>query len=292
MTARPGVLTRPAMIVAITLAVLCGCTTGVVTTPAAVPVAAAPANPSAALLNSVLWYQTAPEAAASYVQAYAAATTELDRALADPAWTAALEQTGDYQDLPPAVILDIDETVLDNSPYEARLVREGKAFDPATWTAWVEEAKAKPLPGAVEFTRYAASRGVMVFFVTNRNRSEEGPTRQNLLAAGFPLSTGVDNVITRGELSRTPTSDKGERRAAIAGEFRILLLCGDSIGDFVSSAGTANESDVAARHPGYWGERWIVLPNPMYGSWERQATKGAKTPAEQTRQKIEALRTD
>src|SRR5215203_940023 len=74
-------------------------------------------------LNAVAWMQTSLEYQASAVQAYRLAARQLDEALADRSWTAAIEQTGDASKLPPAVVLDIDETVLDNSPFQARVVR-------------------------------------------------------------------------------------------------------------------------------------------------------------------------
>ena len=92
----------------------------------------------------------------------------LDRALADKTWTAALEQAGDFGSKPPAVILDIDETVLDNSESEERSIRAGVAYSEALWAEWCNQRKATPIPGALEFTKAAAAKGVTVFYVTNR----------------------------------------------------------------------------------------------------------------------------
>ena len=100
-------------------------------------------------LNAVLWLQTAIEFEASALQAYRLAHLQLDAALSDPSWTAALEQQVDASKLPPAVIVDIDETVLDNSYYQARLIRDNAVFATPTWDAWVAEARATAIPGAV-----------------------------------------------------------------------------------------------------------------------------------------------
>ena len=218
------------------------------------------------LLDATLWVQLSAEYRASALQAFNLARRNLDRALNDPAWTAALEQTNDYSALPPAIIIDVDETALDNSPHQARIIRNDTLFTYDTWDVWVEEAHARPEPGALEFCNYAASQGVTIFYVTNRRDHLKEATRRNLEKAGFPLSEDRETVLTRGE-----SSDKGLRRAAVAEEFRILLLVGDNTGDFASDfsrQSTDRLAVLADQFGPYWGSRWIVLPNPMYGSWE------------------------
>jgi 5'-nucleotidase (lipoprotein e(P4) family) len=149
-------------------------------------------------LNAVLWVQTALEYEAATRQAYWLAQQQLDRALADPTWTAAPEQTGDAASLPPAVIVDIDETVLDNSYYQARMIRDNTAYSEDTWGPWVKEARATAIPGAREFAEYATEKGVTIFYVTNRMADLEEATRKNLAAEGFPLASDIDTVLTRG----------------------------------------------------------------------------------------------
>jgi len=168
------------------------------------------------------------------------------------------------------VILDIDETVLDNSPGQARQVLANTGFVSKDWTAWVGEARAKAIPGAVEFCRDAASRGVTVFFVTNRDAEEEDATRRNLERWGLPLDARLDTVLTRGEKPEWNSSDKSSRREAVAATHRIALLVGDDLGDFLGGARTvvAERRKLTAPHAGRWGRDWIVLPNPGYGSWE------------------------
>ena len=234
--------------------------------------AASPARPAAhENLNATLWVQTALEYEATTLQAYRLAQIQLDAALADPAWTAAIEQKGDPSRLPPAVIVDVDETVLDNSYYQARMIRDNTAYSTATWDPWVLERKATAIPGATEFARYAAGKGVTVFYVTNRTANLEEATRANLVAEQFPVSESVDTVLTRGERPEWSGSAKGPRRASIAERYRILLLVGDDLGDFVIDAsGTiAERRERTAPHEDWWGRRWIMLPNPTYGSWER-----------------------
>ena len=231
-------------------------------------------------LNAVLWVQTALEYEASAIQAYKLAELQLETAMKDPAWTAALEQQGDLTGLKPAVIVDIDETVLDNSYYQARMIRDNTAYATATWDPWVQEARATAIPGAVAFATYAAERGVTVFYVTNRTANLETATRANLKAVGFPVPDGVDTVLSRGERPEWQASGKGPRRAYIAREYRILLLIGDDLGDFVvDAAGTPEQRRTStAAQASWWGERWIVIPNPTYGSWERAVVGSEKDP--------------
>jgi 5'-nucleotidase (lipoprotein e(P4) family) len=242
-------------------------------------------------LNAVIWMQSALEFEASALQAYRLAQQQLDAALKDPAWTAAIEQSGDPGRLKPAVILDIDETVLDNSYYQARLVRDGTAFSDETWERWCEEARATAIPGAREFTRYAADRGVTVFYVSNRTSKTDGATRANLEALGFPLAAGMDTILLRGDRPDWSASAKGPRRAYIAREFRVLLLIGDDLGDFVTDASGTPEARRTRTEPraDWWGVRWIMLPNPSYGSWERAVIGGSKDPIGAKRK---ALRTE
>jgi 5'-nucleotidase (lipoprotein e(P4) family) len=223
------------------------------------------------LLNATLWVQTSAEYVGAAEQAYRLARLMLDRALEDPAWTAALEQAeaGGYEALPPAVILDVDETVLDNSPYQARQILDHFEFETPTWHDWVREEKATPVPGALEFAQYAAERGVIVFYVTNRRAEVEDPTRRNLERFGFPFVDGIDTLLTRDEREDWG-SDKGSRRRVVGADHRILLLIGDNFGDFASGIDTTVEAraQLAEQYAEMWGSRWILLPNPQYGSWD------------------------
>lgn len=224
-------------------------------------------------LNAVLWLQTSVEYDASTLQAFALAKTQLDRALTEKTWTAALEQQNalDIADKPPAIIVDVDETVLDNSAYQARLIKDNATFKPDTWNAWCKERKATPVPGAIDFVQYAAYKGVTIFYVTNRDKEVEDATQQNLDAHGFPFKEGEDTLLTKNEKPEWNSSDKTTRREFIAQNYRILLLVGDNFGDFVGKeykTSVAERDSFANQHKDKWGTRWIMLPNPLYGSWE------------------------
>ncbi|WP_321472344.1 HAD family acid phosphatase [uncultured Paludibaculum sp.] len=225
-------------------------------------------------LNSVAWTQTSVEFRGNALQAWRSARLSLPRALKDKKWTAAVEQTGNFRKLPPAIIVDIDETVLDNSPGQARFLLDGNGrYTMDAWMKWTSERKAKAIPGAAEFLREAASRGVTVFYVTNRGPKEEANSRANLEAEGFPLKAAAlgdigDTVMMAGEKPEW-TSDKGIRRALIAKYYRIILLCGDDLNDFIPARLTVAERATKAKpYESWWGERWIILPNSSYGSWE------------------------
>jgi len=150
-------------------------------------------------LNSILWVQSSTEYQMAATQSYLLARVMLDKGLEDNNWTAAVEQSEDYSHLPPAVILDVDETVLDNSAYQARLEKAGTGWDDEIWNNWVLEMKATAVPGAIEFVQYAQSKGVMVFYLTNRSHEHEQATRSNLINLGFPINDQIDTLLTRGE---------------------------------------------------------------------------------------------
>jgi len=221
------------------------------------------------MLNAEVWMQTAIEYRANCLTVYALAKLRLDEALADKNWTA-YDQTGDYQNLPPAVILDLDETALDNSPYEASLVVNGAHFNPKTWGDWIKAGQAKAVPGAVEFTRYAASKGVKVFFVSNRNADQKAATQRNLTALGFPMGGNVDTLLLQKDRAEWSSGAKGVRLAYIAKDYRVLLMFGDQIGDFSDRYNTslADRAALFETLKTHFGHDWMILANPAYGSFE------------------------
>lgn len=220
-------------------------------------------------LNAVLWMQTSAEYRGLALQTYRAAEASLLRALNDKTWTAAVEQKRFVPDLPPAVILDLDETVLDNSAFQARLTLNGGTFTDEGWQKWVGEKRAGLVPGARDFLMTAHAHGVAAFYVTNRvcdPKQADDATAAVLRLHHLPF---------RPErlLCKTESSDKSARRTLVAAGNRILLLIGDDFNDFFSVS--RDQSNIEGRwsavdaHSRYWGERWFLLPNPSYGSWER-----------------------
>lgn len=216
-------------------------------------------------LNAGLWTQTAAEYAASTMQAYRVAMENLDRALADQGWTAALEQQGDFYDLPPVVLLDIDQTVLDNSGYNTQLVLDGEQHTMERFTAWCE-ASAPVIPGVLAFMEYAAGHNVSIVYYSARPESLRDCTTRNLEAYGLPLSDASMLLLNDG----TPASRKARQRTELAKRYRILLIVGDNLDDFIEGSRTepAARRALAAQHGTRWGREWIILPNPIYGHWE------------------------
>lgn len=221
-------------------------------------------------LNAVLWMQKSVEYKANAEAVFALAKIRLDEALKDKSRTAApAEQTGSFQDLTPAVITDADETVLDNSGYQAWMVTAGETFNPKTWTQFVNSQTSTAIPGAVEFAKYAESKGVRVFYVTNRTKGEEPATRENMRKLGFPMQANIDTILTSKEQPDWGSA-KGTRRAVIAKHYRVLLLLGDNFGDFTDAyKGSVEERQkVYEENAAHWGKDWLMLPNPSYGSFE------------------------
>ena len=222
-------------------------------------------------LNATLWMQSSVEYAGVTMGAYQLATVMLDKALADTSWTAVPgEQGGSFADKPPAVILDVDETVLDNSKYQAWMVMNDKTFHPKTWGEFVNSVDSMPIPGSLAFTKYADSKGVKVFYVSNRTGDLEDATRENLKKFGYPMGGNVDTVLLKKEREEWASSKKSPRRTYVGNDYRVLLVLGDNFGDFVDGykGSLAERKALLEKHQAMWGTKWIVLPNPSYGSWE------------------------
>ena len=288
----------PATLVAFIL--LAGCATA--PAPSAAPASGTQVAPAKATaddnLNAVAWSQTAIEHDLIYVQTYRDAEAQLLGALHDESWDALgkADRKAPLKHLKPAVILDIDETVLDNSPYQARLIKSGGEFNEADWAAWCKEEQARALPGVIEFTHFAASHGIAVIYISNRAKDLDQATLANLGKAGLPVS-GPDAFLGLGtfvEGCEQAGSEKGCRRQLVSQHYRVLMQFGDQLGDFVDV--TTNTLDgrrkALADYLPWIGTRWFVLPNPTYGSWEPALFNNDwSAPREQRRQqKIDALR--
>lgn len=245
-------------------------------------------------LNAILWHQSSAEFEATSRTAFAMARIALDQALRDKSRSALPGQKGDLASLPPAIITDVDETVLDNGPFQGTLMKEQPARPAQAWSEWVEKAVAKPIPGAVEFIRYAQDKGVTIFFITNRNSEKEAATRKNLADIGVKFPADFDTVFLDRERPEW-RGDKALRRAAAATTHRIVLLLGDDFGDFTSSYNkpTGERRAVATAEAARWGRDWIMIANPIYGSWENSINNFnfRLPPAERRQMKWDAVRT-
>jgi acid phosphatase len=298
---------RPSMFVMLLL--LAGCAAAPTPQPAAAasttiaPTVAATkpiGTPADDNLNAVAWTQTAVEHDLIFLQTYRDAQARLLAALKDPKWDALPrdDRVAPVKELKPAVVLDIDETALDNSPYQARLVQSGGEYNEADWAAWCKEEKARALPGAVEFTRFAAQHGIAVIYISNRARDLNAPTLANLRKVGFPVSgpdafLGLDTFVEGCEQIGT---EKGCRRQLVSRKYRVLMQFGDQLGDFVTvlANNAAGRERAVAPYRDWIGTRWFVLPNPTYGSWEPALFNNdwSAPRDERRRQKIQSLRLD
>jgi acid phosphatase len=253
-------------------------------------------------LNAVAWTQAAVERDLIYLQTYRAAGFQLDRALADPGWEALARderKSGSPSALKPAVILDIDETVLDNSPYQARLVVSGTTYNELSWAEWCREENAAGLPGVLEFTRLAASKGITIFYLSNRAQDLGDATLANLRKLGFPVAEDHEVFLGLGTFvagCESKGSDKSCRRELISRNYRVLMQFGDQLGDFIDVTENTREgrSQLIAPYLDWIGERWFVLPNPTYGHWESALFDNDWSQSAQARRqaKLRALKTN
>ena len=271
--------------------------------PPAAPAAATEPAPVAATvaandnLNAVAWVQTSVEYRAISEQTYRAAAEQLDRALKEEHWDALVpdERGNAATGLKPAVVLDVDETVLDNSPYQARLIRDEAEYDEVTWDQWVAEKKAKPLPGVVDFAKAANAKGVTLVYISNRAVHLKDATIANLRAEGLPVKD--DSVFlglgTHLEGCEQNGSEKLCRRKLAGQTYRVLMQFGDQLGDFAEIvSNTPKDRDALyAEYADWFGERWYMLPNPTYGSWEPAVFNNAwdQPAADRRKAKLDSL---
>ncbi|MEI7063190.1 5'-nucleotidase, lipoprotein e(P4) family [Dickeya chrysanthemi] len=164
------------------------------------------------------------------------------------------------------VVVDIDETMLDNSAYNGWQAKEHKSFNLISWNRWSHARQALAVPGAVEFTRYVNSHGGQVFYVSNRLIIEAGDTRDNMIKLGFPDVNDQTLWLSKGN------SNKQARFDDIAAQGNdIVLYVGDNLNDF--GAATYHKDNTARRafvsnNQAKFGTQFIILPNPLYGDWE------------------------
>lgn len=239
----------------------------------------APAQPAAHNnFNSVLWYQTSAEFRASAIQTYRQATDLLTKAKSDPSWTV-WPQTN-AANLPAAIIVDIDETILDNSPAAAQDVLTNAAFSDASWDRWVSLAKADAVPGAVAFVNAAEAMGIRVLYISNRACSkrasspsvcpQKDDTLKNLQAVGIQ-NISAEQLWLKAEQPDW-SSEKESRRQLAMQSYRVIMSVGDDFGDFLPNVKKnitpAQRTALVDQYQAHWGTKFFMLPNPTYGSWD------------------------
>jgi acid phosphatase len=263
-----------------------------------VPLASADSLDSRENLNATLWMQTAHEYAFSTAQVYGAATRVLPEARNFASALVDADAPEAVQDAAPAIILDLDETVLNTSRYTAGLIGNGQRHTEAAWEAWVASgsqasAPVDLVPGALEFLRAARERGYRIFYVTNRACPAAGrcasyphpacPQRDATVAlakrVGLPFADDPAVFLFRNDQDGWEGGDKTPRRRFLAGANKVVLLFGDDLGDFLPRAEVnalrakrSQDQMIGTEGAPYWlarfGRQWFLLPNPSSGSWE------------------------
>lgn len=231
--------------------------------------------------RAILWAAHAAEYQALSQQVYSNATQDMPGFIADKSWTA-LPGHEDQVGKPPAIILDVDETVTSGVDMELTLV----PFSTERQFKWGLTHESIPIRGVTEFVNTAQKMGVEVFFVTNRPCEKiegfEGACVQDHAVvdhiAELGIETDTDHVLLADEKPDWG-KEKVSRRLYIAETHRVIMLFGDDYGDFVAcsrakpvapcTVGATRKSRAEAleTYKDYWGNGWYILPNPMYGSW-------------------------
>ncbi len=201
---------------------------------------------------SVLWQQNAAEYKALCHQAYNIATMKLKEMK--------LEKNVKY-----AIVTDIDETVLDNSPYSAMQIKKDIDFNRKDWITWGKKEQAKALPGAIDFFKFAHSLGFSVFYISNRWDAQLPETLNNLKKLQLP------NIDAKHVFLKKETSAKQKRRNRVLENYEIVMYLGDNLSDFSAQfdlQGTVQRHKIVDSLRNDFGSKFIVFPNPMYGDWE------------------------
>ena len=202
---------------------------------------------------SALWQQNAGEFRALCYQAYNIAQFRIDENLKTPSKK------------PLAIITDIDETFLDNSPYAVTEAENGKDFDPKTWMNWTAKGEAKAYPGSLNLFNYAASKNITVFYITNRDENDKIGTLKNLQDLGFPFADEAHLML------KSTTSDKEARRLDVLKNYDVIVYMGDNLADFskiFNKKPQTERNELVDQNSNQFGKRFVVLPNSGYGDWE------------------------
>jgi len=234
-------------------------------------------------LIATLWVQTAAEYEVAVRQSYELATARVAAALS-------------ARPTAPAVIADLDETLLDNSAFEARLLARDEEFDLGAWFRWLEGTEARALPGAVDFVEGLRRRGVAVFLVTNRPARFRAATLATLRRLGLvPPDDDGAHLLLYGDRPEW-TTDKTTRREYVARDHTVVLLLGNDLNDFVDAAGLdpAARRALAAAHADRFGRDWVLVPSPAWGTWldAVEQYRDDLTPDERRALRVRALRLD
>lgn len=216
---------------------------------------------------AVLWQQTSAEYEALCYQAYNIALLKLKSKLTD--------LNGSINN---AVVMDLDETVLDNSAYNAQLVLKNENYSPKTWNDFVASIKSKAVPGAVNFIQEAKKLGFEVIFISNRSKESEQYTLENLQAIGLEVN---ENQLF---LKEEGNSSKEIRRELVLSQYNVVMYVGDNLADFDNmyegDKTISQRKEITKEYEFRFGYEFIIIPNPVYGGWKGALNrKDASTPS-------------
>lgn len=227
-------------------------------------------------IQAQVWTQNAAEYRALCYQAYNVAKMNLDQFL-------------DFEkkyEKPIAIIADVDETVLDNSPYDGKLILDNNSYNRKSWVEWGNLEKAEAIPGSLEFMKYASEKGIEIFYISNRYSEQLEATVNNLKKLGFP-NAEKSNIFLRED-----DKSKSDRRKSVTENYNVIMLIGDNLADFNDEF----EVKLAEDRTNYtdqmsdsFGTKLIVLPNPNYGDWESNGLFGGKSYSNQEKDSIRKL---
>lgn len=226
---------------------------------------------------AVVWQQNSGEINALRYQAYNSAMNYVDKLVKE-------KTTKPY-----AVTLDIDETIIDNSPHAGYEIKHNDPYSSENFTKWIQKADAKAIPGAKEFTDYAKSKGIEVFYVSNRKEDIHlDSTIKNMKKLGF-VNSDKEHILLK-----TNDSDKAPRWNKIEEKYNLAMYCGDNLGDFPN--GYYNKSNeernkIVKEQRKYFGSKYIILPNSVYGDFENAlyGYNSNKTPAEKLQDRLNSI---
>jgi 5'-nucleotidase (lipoprotein e(P4) family) len=201
---------------------------------------------------ALLWVANSAEYKALCYQAYNLAKLRLDQRLSS------------RRAKKPAIVLDLDETVLSNLPYYLTLYLEGEEYSEESWRIWVEHRAAEAIPGTKEFLDYAKSCNVEIFYISNRSEKSIDATFDNIAALGLPITR--DHLLLKNEIDSKET-----RREVVRQGFEIILLIGDNLIDFNElfdkKPTSKHRDELVTKNYKDYGDKFIMLPNPLYGQW-------------------------
>ena len=202
--------------------------------------------------HSMYWHKNSAEYKALCLQAYNAAKNKLDIELSKN-----IDETL-------AIVADLDETILNNTPYNEMLIEENTSFNQENWSDWVNKKIATAVPGSLDFFNYADSKGVEIIYLSNRRVENYEPTKENLISLGFPFKESTQMLL------RTNSRDKDERRKSIE-NYNIIMFIGDNLGDFDSTFFDKDNKErweISKSKKEKFGDSFILIPNLIYGDWE------------------------